>query len=98
MLNDKFTRAWESARDASRLLKENYGVTKVIVFGSLLHLEYFDQLSDVEIAASGIQTDDTFRAIYDVLGVSREIEVNLVDVEMCRPDILESIVETGIEI
>jgi predicted nucleotidyltransferase len=41
--------AWSLARRASKLLKESFGATKVVVFGSLAHDYLFTLWSDVDL-------------------------------------------------
>ena len=91
-------RAWEAARKAARLLKDEFGATRVVLFGSLAQLERFTPWSDVDLAAWGLQPEDTFRAVAAVLGVDPEIEVNLVDVNSCSPALREAIEREGIEL
>jgi len=91
-------RAWEAARRAARLLKEEFGATRVVVFGSLTHPDRFTLWSDVDLAAWGLRPEDTFRAVAAVLGVSSEIEIDLVDMSMCRPALREAIEREGMEL
>lgn len=91
-------RAWELARRAARLLKEEFGVSRVVAFGSLVREGHFTRWSDVDIAAWGIRSEDTFRAIGAALDLSAEIEINLVDVDMCRPSLLTIIEQEGVEL
>ncbi len=74
-------------RAAAQLLKQKYGATRVVVFGSLVHEGRFTRWSDVDVAAWGLGMHDTFRAIGDVMDLSSEIEVNLVDVNTCGSEI-----------
>jgi predicted nucleotidyltransferase len=94
----RLERAWEVARAAAQLLRERFGATRVVVFGSLVHNGCFTPWSDVDIAAWGIRPEDTFRAIGAVMDVDSEIEVNLVDVGACRPSLLTVIEEEGVEL
>ena len=91
-------RAWELARQAAGLLKEKFGTARVMVFGSLVHEGCFTRWSDVDIAAWGIRPEDTFRAIGAAMDVDSEIEINLVDVETCRPELLAAIEREGVEL
>lgn len=50
------------------------------------------------IAAWGIRPECTFRAIGAVMDMDADIEVNLVDVEACRPWLLAVIEREGIEL
>ena len=91
-------RAWELARRAAVLLREQFGATRVRVFGSLANEGCFTPWSDVDVAAWGIRPEDTFRAIGAVMDIDAEIEVNLVDVNTCRPEFLVVIEQEGIEL
>ena len=90
--------AWKLARGAAMLLRKQFGVTRVMVFGSLVHEGCFTPWSDVDIAAWGIALEDTFRAIGVVMDLSREIEVNLVDVGACSPSLRAAIEQEGVEL
>jgi predicted nucleotidyltransferase len=90
--------AWAAARQAVRLLKTRFKATRVVVFGSLARGSGFTRWSDVDIAAWGIAREDTFRAIGAVLDMDTEITVNLVDVNTCRPSLLEVIEQDGIDL
>jgi predicted nucleotidyltransferase len=90
--------AWQLARRAAALLQEQFGATRVIVFGSLVHRGCFTPWSDVDLAAWSIPSEDTFRAIGAVMDLSQEIEINLVDVGACRPSLLATIEQEGIEL
>ena len=90
--------AWEVAREAAQLLKEQFGATRVVVFGSLVHRGCFTRWSDVDLAAWGLQPEDTFRAIRAVMDLDEAIEVNLVDMGACRPSVRTVIEHEGIEV
>jgi predicted nucleotidyltransferase len=92
------TRAWEVARRAASLLRERFGATRVMVFGSLVHTGCFTPWSDVDIAAWGIRPEDTFRAIGMVMALDGNIEVNLVDVKTCSASLLALIEREGREL
>lgn len=69
--------AWQLARRAAQLLKETFGAARVVIFGSLVQPGLFSLHSDVDLAAWGIQPEDTFRVIGAVYNLSSEIELNL---------------------
>jgi len=91
-------KAWATARLAATILREQFQATRVVVFGSLVHDGCFTRWSDVDIAAWGIASEDTFRAIGAVMDMESSIDVNLVDVNTCRPSILEMIDEEGVDL
>ena len=97
-INLRKERAWEIVRQASRLLREEYQATRVVVFGSLIHEGCFNQWSDVDIAAWGIPANLTFRAMGAVLELDRKQEVNLVDINTCRDSLLEVIEHDGVDV
>ena len=91
-------RAWDLARQAAQVLRTQYSVDRVVVFGSLVHAEGFTLWSDVDIAAWGIDARDTFRAIGTVMDLSDEIEINLVDIDTCSTSLRALIIQEGITV
>ena len=90
--------AWAAARLAAQLLKKQFHVSKVVLFGSLARNFDFTRWSDVDIAAWDIAPEDTFRAIGAVMDLDTDVTVNLVDVSTVRPSLLDAIKEDGIEL
>ena len=91
-------KAWEDARRAAELLRDRFHVARVVVFGSLVHEGCFTRWSDVDIAAWGIAPEDTFRAIGAIMDMEANFEVNLVDINIAHPSLVEVIEIEGIEI
>jgi predicted nucleotidyltransferase len=89
-------RAWKLARLAADALREQFGATRVVVFGSLVHPGSFTPWSDVDVAAWGLRPEDTFRAIGVVMDLDVEIPVNLVDVHACKASVLRVIEQEGV--
>jgi predicted nucleotidyltransferase len=89
---------WTAARQAAELLRTQYNATRVVVFGSLVHDGRFTRWSDVDIAAWGLAAKDSLSALGAVMDLDVGIEVNLVDVNTCTPELLAVIEEDGIEI
>ena len=83
--------AWELARRAARLLRDQFRAERV-VFGSLVHPGCFTECSDVDVAAAGIDRRDTLRAMELVRDLSTSIAVHLVDLATCSGS-LRSVVE-----
>jgi predicted nucleotidyltransferase len=88
-------RAWEVARRASVLLKEQFGATRVVVFGSLAHERWFSPTSDIDLAAWGLRDEDYFVAVARLQDLSPEFEIDLVAMEHCKPSLLEIIQKEG---
>lgn len=89
-------RAWALARQAAALLREQFGVEQVVVFGSLVHKGCFTPWSDVDIATWGLFPKDTFRAIGSVADIDAEIDLNLVDTGTCSSSLLKTIEKEGV--
>jgi predicted nucleotidyltransferase len=96
----RLARAWDVARQAAALLKQTYGVQRVVAFGSLLQPDRFNQWSDVDLAAWGLTTGNWLKAMHATatLPNAKDIEVNLVDVETCSQELLTVIERDGVEL
>ena len=89
-------RAWHLARQAAELLRTQYGVQQVSVFGSLAHPGRFTQWSDVDLAAWGLTAANWLKASAAVRALANDIELNVVDVSGCSPELLAAIVRDGV--
>ena len=89
-------RAWVLARRAAGLLKERFGAARVVVFGSLVHDGLFTLWSDVDIAAWGLQPQDTLQAIGAVFDLDADIQINLADVNTVSVELLSAIEREGV--
>jgi len=89
-------RAQELAYQAAQILKEEFGATRVVLYGSLLHPELFHLRSDVDLAAWDVQ--HYFRAVARLLDLDPEIEINLVPIEDVRPSLSATIEREGVEL
>ncbi len=76
--------AWQSARQAAQLLRQEFGASKVVVFGSLARSDGFELWSDIDLAAWGIPADCFYRAVARVTGLSPDFKVDLLDLETCK--------------
>ena len=57
---------WEIARQCTRVLKEQFGVQKVVLFGSLLNVEDMHWHSNIDLAVWGLGKDELFKAGADL--------------------------------
>ncbi len=89
-------RAWDVARKAARMLKDEFGASRVVVFGSLIHPELFHMRSDIDLAVWDIQ--HYFRAVSHLMDIDPEIDFDLVPIEDARPGILAVIEQEGVEL
>ena len=86
------------ARATAQLLHEKFGATRVVVFGSLVHRAWFSAWSDIDLVAWGIPVDQFYKAVAAVTGVSSDFKVDLIDPDVCRSAVRESIEREGIEL
>ena len=89
-------RAREVAQQAAVLLKDQFGATQVAVFGSTVHGHWFSATSDIDIAASGLASDEYFTAVARLQDLSPEFKVDLVALEHCKAELRESIAREGV--
>ncbi len=97
-LEARWREGYEVARAAARLLRERFAATRVAVFGSLVKRACFTPWSDVDLAVWGIPPDQFYRAVAAVTGLTPSYEVDLVDVESCRPGLRQVIEREGIDL
>jgi predicted nucleotidyltransferase len=88
--------AWALARQAAALLKEQFSAQQVAVFGSLVHPGRFTQWSDLDLAVWGLTSANWLRAMAAVRALSDEIDISLVDMGCCSPDLAASIARDGV--
>ena len=89
-------RAWRLARQSAELLRTQYGVQQISVFGSLTHPDRFTQWSDVDLAAWDLTATNRLKASAAVRALASDIELNVVDVSGCSPELLAAIVREGV--
>jgi len=95
---EDWEKAWKDALTASHLLRERFGATRVVAFGSLAHRAWFTSWSDIDLAAWGISDDLFYQAVAAITGISSDFEVNLVDPQDCRQEIRQVIELEGIDL
>ena len=89
-------RAWQAAKKAARILKEDFGAERVAVFGSLIYPERFHLRSDIDLAVWGV--NNYFLAVAHLLDIDPEIVFDLVPVEDARPGILAAIERESVDL
>lgn len=96
--DDQIAHAWDVARQAARLLRQKYDVTRVRVFGSVVHTSRFHPDSDVDLAVEGLSTPDYWDALADVLFLDAKVAVDLVDPDTCPSNIWERVEREGVDL
>lgn len=90
--------AWRVARRAARLLRERYGASRVVLFGSLAHDAWFTPWSDIDLAAWGIPPEHFYGAVAAITGLSPAFRIDLVDPDDCRSALRATVEREGIEL
>ena len=93
----RFQKAWVIARHAAAILKKDFGVKKVVAFGSLTQPALFHKRSDVDLAVWGLDEREYFRAVGILQGLDDSIEVDLVQYENAS-DSMQETIQRGAEL
>lgn len=91
-------RGWTVARQAARVLREMFGATRVVVFGSLVHGHWFRVDSDIDIAVAGVPPDRFWHVWAALDDVAEGFEINLVALEDTTGTFRQHIEVEGIEL
>lgn len=82
----------EIAQKAVYILKTEFMASRVVLFGSLLN-QTFHENSDIDLALWDLPEKTYFKVVSKLLGLSK-FEIDLVEVESARPEILAAILES----
>lgn len=85
-------------RQAAEQLKQQFGVSRVILFGSLAHTAWFVDDSDVDLAVDGLAPADYWKAWQLVEAVVEVRPVDLVDYQTASDSLRAAIDRSGIEL
>lgn len=92
------------AQQASELLKRDFQAEKVVLFGSMRFAlsaaeqspDRIHERSDVDLAVWGLNPQDYFQAVGQLLALHPDISVDLVEVETASPRLRQAIETTGV--
>jgi predicted nucleotidyltransferase len=87
--------AWSIARRAARLLKEDFGGTRVVAFGSLAHGAWFGPRSDVDLAVEGIPPQAFWRAWCALDRLDPTVDIDLVAIKSAPERLRDQITQQG---
>ncbi len=92
--------AWKVAKDTAALLKERFGVTRVVGFGSMVRESGFTPWSDVDLAVWGLAPEDFLDAAGEAMdtGLDSGVQVDVVDMERCSPELHRTVMREGVEL
>ncbi len=78
---DLLQRAWQAAHHVATVLYQDYGASKVAVFGSLTQPICFTEKSDIDILVWGVSYNKCLDALWETEGLPTEFEIDLIDVK-----------------
>lgn len=87
--------AYQIAQQAADFLKEEFAVSRVVLFGSLAHQRWFSSTSDIDLAVWGIAKSDYFIAVARLQELSAEFKIDLVDIDNCSISLYQKIQQEG---
>jgi len=85
-------------RVAAAMLKRQYDVRRVVLFGSLAHAAWFIDDSDVDLAIEGLASEDYWRAWRMVEEIIEDRPVDLVEIVVVGDSLRRAIERYGIEL
>jgi predicted nucleotidyltransferase len=89
-------RAWQVARSAAALLRYDFGVTRVVAFGSIASEKLFHVHSDIDLAVWGLDERVYFRSVGVLQGLDPEFSLDLIRFEEASPALQETILQEGV--
>lgn len=84
------------AQECARILKQEFGAQRVVLFGSLLDHEQMWWGSDIDLAVWGLPEQDIFRA-GACIEQGHDFAIDLVEIQRALPHVRKAI-EQGIEL
>lgn len=86
------------ARELAKLLKRQFGVQKVVLFGSLARMSWFTPGSDVDMAVEGLETKKYWQAWKLAEDIIADRPVDFVEIESVSDSLKRAIDRYGMEL
>jgi len=87
-----------AAQRAATLLRTEFDVDRVVLFGSVARGAYLGPRSDVDVAVEGLPAGLHAQAVDRVQGVAGRARIDLVRIEQCSASLRKAIETTGMEL
>ncbi|MYF99610.1 hypothetical protein F4212_10860 [Candidatus Poribacteria bacterium] len=91
-------RAWQIVYEIATLLYDEFGATRVAVFGSLTEPIGFTKSSDIDIAVWGISDDTHSKANNKVMDMSTSFKIDLINFDLTKGHFQERVQQQAIHI
>ena len=95
--SERREQAWTVARRAAQVLRAQFGVSGVWVFGSLAESDHFSERSDIDLAATGLTPALHMEALGRLLRLSPDFELDLVDLDHCAQGLRRAVEDSAAE-
>ncbi|MDE0317749.1 MAG: hypothetical protein OXM61_22955 [Candidatus Poribacteria bacterium] len=89
-------RAWTVAHRLAAVLYQDYGASKVAVFGSLAERERFTKYSDIDIVVWGVSYNKCLDALWDTEGLGSEFKIDIINFKTITMSFRERILSQAI--
>jgi uncharacterized protein len=86
------------AEEAAKVLRREFGASRVVLFGSATSRTWFTSWSDIDLAVWGIAPDRFYAAVAAVTGFNADFKIDLIDAESCSPVFRLVIERDGVEL
>jgi predicted nucleotidyltransferase len=83
---------------SAKMLKKQYGVRRVVLFGSLARTAWFSSDSDVDLAVEGLETKSYWRAWKLTEDIIEDRPVDFVEIESVSESLKKAIDRYGVEL
>ncbi len=90
--------AMQRAKEIALLLKERYGVRKIILFGSLVKKAYLHKRTDIDLLVEGLPEELFLKAGAEAMKLASPYDVDIIPLERASKFIIEKALEEGIEL
>jgi predicted nucleotidyltransferase len=98
LLDDRYALLQAVAQQGAALLKKDFAVSRVWLFGSVLRRDRIHTRSDVDLAVEGLAEAQYLRAVGRLLDLHGDISVDLVRLEDASTSLRDRIMSEGREL
>jgi uncharacterized protein len=92
----RYQQAQTAARQAAALLRREFAVQQIWLFGSLVHADRFHWHSDIDLAVRGLPEVNYYRAVGRLQGIDAGFSIDLIRDEDAPPALLDLIEQEGV--
>lgn len=86
------------AKQAAKILKQEFQAQKVVLFGSMVSWQDTHLNSDIDLAVWGMPEDNIYRAVAKLISLDNRIKIDLVLAKTALPTLIMAIERSHIEL